>query len=65
MSILVYGVTIAPGSDLVLEHLLVDAMVVVGVEVVRFRVRHSLHGITSLQHWDSRHCVGHFDCWKR
>src|SRR6266480_4717 len=44
VSILVYGVAVAPRSDLIFEHLLVDAVMVVRVEVVRLRVRHSFHG---------------------
>jgi hypothetical protein len=38
VGVVVDGIAVALGADLVLEHLLVDAMVVVGVEVVTVKV---------------------------
>lgn len=44
--VVVDGVAIALGSHFVLEHFLVDAVVVVAVEVMRFAVCHARHGVT-------------------
>ena len=54
--VVVYRVSVGLCADFVFQHLLVDAVVVVAVEVVRFAVRHAGHGVIS------ECCVGGHDC---